>query len=106
MGKKHVIEKLKEKEYIVLALWTCNQSVKQCAKYLNLSDRTVENYRDRIRCKFGALSSDELIDDLLFTEDYQKLIDDGRKFIFSHKKNECRFMPQQSLKQQNIIAVY
>lgn len=99
---QHIV-RLTQKEYLVLALWTCNQTVKQCAKYLALSDRTIENYRDRIRCKLGVLSSDELMHNLLLTDDYPKLIDDGRKYLLSYRKDPCELASHRHYKKPNIV---
>lgn len=83
---------LTKKELEVLALWACNQSVKESAKCLTLSDRTIEHYRDRIRCKFQVMSSNELLFSLLFHEDYHDLINAGKQLLLNKKNKEYLFV--------------
>lgn len=70
-----------KKEELVLALWACNQTVKESARYLKVSERTVDYYRGRLKCRFGAVSSNELIKKLIMMEDYENLIREGRNFL-------------------------
>jgi len=72
---------LTQKELLILALWACSQTVKESAKHLNLSDRTVNYYRGRLRCMLNARSSNEVISKLIMMDDYEALIRFGKMFL-------------------------
>lgn len=70
-----------EKEIFVLALWACSQTVKESAKYLQISVRSVNYYRGRLRCKLGAHTSTEMISQLVLTDEYETLIRLGKELL-------------------------
>jgi DNA-binding CsgD family transcriptional regulator len=73
-----------EKEQLVLALWACNQSIKESAKYLKISERTIDYYRGRLKCRFGARSSNELIRKIIMMDEYETLIRLGRNLLINN----------------------
>jgi len=72
-----------EKEKFVLALWACSQTVKESAKYLKISVRSVNYYRGRLRCKLGANTSTEVISQIVLSDEYEALIQLGKNLLIS-----------------------
>jgi len=70
-----------EKEKFVLALWACSQTVKESARYLKMSVRSVNYYRGRLRCKLGANTSTEVISQLVLSDEYEALIRLGKNLL-------------------------
>ncbi|MFI4956544.1 MAG: helix-turn-helix transcriptional regulator [Gammaproteobacteria bacterium] len=70
-----------EKEQLVLALWACSQSIKESARQLKISERTVDYYRGRLKCRFGVHSSNELIRKIIMMDEYESLIRLGRNLL-------------------------
>jgi DNA-binding CsgD family transcriptional regulator len=74
-----------EKEKFVLALWACSQTVKESAKYLKMSARSVNYYRGRLRCKLGANTSTEVISHIVLSDEYETLIKLGKHLLLNAK---------------------
>lgn len=72
---------LSQNEQFVLALWACGQTIKESARYLNLSERTIDYYRGRLKCMLNANSSNEVISKLIMMDDYEALIALGKKYL-------------------------
>ncbi|MDB6096046.1 MAG: putative two component response regulator protein containing GerE domain [Francisellaceae bacterium] len=54
---------LTDREITILSLWLCGVSIKETAKQLgNISLRTIENYRDNIKCKLNVHTKAQLFD--------------------------------------------
>lgn len=75
-------------EYSVLALWFCSQTAKQTAVYLKKSNRTIEYYRERIKCKLGIYCASELHKLNLPNETFIEILQHGRNLIHSQIKNK------------------
>jgi len=76
-----VFSALSETEQLVLAFWACGQTIKETARYLNLSERTIDYYRGRLKCMLNANSSNEVISRLIMMDDYEALIALGKKHL-------------------------
>lgn len=76
---------LSQNEQLVLALWACSQSIKESARYLNLSERTIDYYRSRLRCRLNARTSNEMITKLIMMDDYEALVHMGKVFLVESK---------------------
>jgi DNA-binding CsgD family transcriptional regulator len=75
------LEELRHNEQLVLAFWACGQTIKESARYLNLSERTIDYYRGRLKCMLNANSSNEVISRLIMMDDYEVLIALGKKYL-------------------------
>lgn len=75
------IGRLTKKEQLVLAFWACGQTIKESARYLNLSEGTIEYYRSRLKCMFNAETSNELISKLIMMDEYEALIRLGKSHL-------------------------
>lgn len=74
---------LNTKERAILALWICGESAKQSSRYLNFSYRTVEHYRDKIRCKFGVMSTEELRRQVLLSDQFELVMQLARQLLLN-----------------------
>jgi DNA-binding CsgD family transcriptional regulator len=83
MLKMNTIRFNNEKEIFVLALWACSQTVKESARYLKMSVRSVNYYRGRLRCKLGANTSTEVIRKIVLSDEYEALIRLGKNLLMS-----------------------
>jgi DNA-binding CsgD family transcriptional regulator len=70
-----------EKEKQVLALWACSQTVKESAKHLGISVRSVNYYRGRLKCRLGVNSSNEFISQIIFMKDFESLLRLGKEYL-------------------------
>lgn len=75
-----------ETEKQVLALWACSQTAKESARYLGISVRSVNYYREKLRCRLGVHTSNQLINRIIFMENFESLIRIGKEYLLDNKK--------------------
>ena len=85
------LENLTRMEYAVLSLWLCSRTAKQTGIYLIKSGRTIEYYRERIKCKFGIYCASELHKITLPNEAFTEMLQHGRKLMHNHLKEKKTF---------------
>lgn len=89
MKREVKISTLSVKEKNVLALWVCGQTAKQSGIYLQRSSRTIEYYRERIKCKFGIYRISELYPIIMRNSEFEILIQEAKELMINAaKKNK------------------